>query len=430
MQGLEGTAISGNRDDFSAHVWRMTAPELTPSQKAIVRNADWFMSHERTDGFIDLPGDEFYGVRGDATLNGHSVTARMMAWVLTGEASYRQSAEKTLDWLAARQDAAGGWGRHAAFTLDAAQCVFEGFNTYQTLTGNRRHEQVLIRAARRMITGTLAPDGTLRLPGLIEVGEYAFFSLLAWKTTGDDDFHAAAEKIVAHLTANFVAKEGFWRPYDPAHIRTGVAARLVRPPLRWAAQTLPMRGRWMAKFSEHLAGYAVNGSRPQYAMSLMDAEALLPTHDGSCAFPELREQTKAAIAWAESHCAGPFPGSLVESRPVASNEAVFPLQIINDSEMAALWPSCCLLLAYCGLKDPEYRDRAAKTADWILSMQDATGGFSNFQRPDGRRLPLQSGNANFYACLALWVFEEVFGTGPRLYTTMSASPSPYRELKP
>ena len=52
----------------------------------------------------------------------------------------------------------------------------------------------------------------------------------------------------------------------------------------------------MAKFSEHLAGYAVNGSRPQYSMSLMDAEALLPTHDGSCAFPELREQTKAAIA--------------------------------------------------------------------------------------------------------------------------------------
>lgn len=158
MQGLEGTAISGNRDEFSALAWRMTAPELTPCQKAIVRNADWFVAHERTDGFIDLPGDEFYGVRGDATLNGHSVTARMMAWVLTGEASYRQSAEKTLDWLAERQDAAGGWGRHAAFTLDAAQCVFEGFNTYQTLTGDRRHEQVLIRAARRMITGTLAPD--------------------------------------------------------------------------------------------------------------------------------------------------------------------------------------------------------------------------------------------------------------------------------
>ncbi len=187
--------------------------------------------------------------------------------------------------------------------------------------------------------------------------------------------------------------------------------------VRWAARVLPLKGPLIAKLSEHLAGYAVVDGYPQYSMSLMDAEALLAAHDGSCSFPTLHAQTEAAVGWAEVYCPGPFAGSLVESRSVPPSRAVFPLPIINDSTLAALWPASCLLLAYCALKDTKYRKKTVETVDWILSMQDRQGGFYNFQHPGGDYLPIQSGNVNFYACLALWVFEEVFENGPLLYTS-------------
>jgi hypothetical protein len=170
-----------------------------------------------------------------------------------------------------------------------------------------------------------------------------------------------------------------------------------------------MRGRLMARLADHLLAFVAGTSRPQYSMSLMDAEALLDTRDGSCAFPHLHEQTVRAVEWATKNCAGPFPGSLVESRPTRGAEQVYPVPILNDSQTAALWPSTCLLLAYCALDEPVYRDRARATADWILTTQDETGAFHNFQKPDGTFLPLCSGNVNFYASLALWTFIEIYG---------------------
>jgi len=60
------------------------------------------------------------------------------------------------------------------------------------------------------------------------------------------------------------------------------------------------------------------------------------------------------------------------------------------------------------MNDSQYRAEAKQTADWILSVQDEKGGFYNFQRPDGTTLPLQSGNVNFYASMALWLYNEVY----------------------
>ena len=152
-------------------------------------------------------------------------------------------------------------------------------------------------------------------------------------------------------------------------------------------------------------------SHAQYSMSLMDAEALLDTLDRSCAFPRLRQQTQAAIAWAEKHCPGPFAGSLVESRQMDGKPDVYPLPIINDTRAAALWPTTCLLIAYCGLNDEAYRTKARNVADWILSVQDEKGGFSNFVDPDGSPRALQSGKVNFYASMALWLFNEIYNDG-------------------
>ncbi len=146
-------------------------------------------------------------------------------------------------------------------------------------------------------------------------------------------------------------------------------------------------------------------------MSLMDAEALLDTLDGSCSFPRLKEQTRAAIAWVEARCRGPFPGSLVESRQLDHCAPVYPIAIINDTRMAALWPTTCLLIAYCALNDRAYAAKAREIADWILTLQDERGGFSNFQNPDGSMRRLQSGNVNFYASMALWLFNEVYNNG-------------------
>jgi hypothetical protein len=376
-----------------------------------VRNADWFISRQAREGWIDAEGDEFYGIRGDATLVGHSVTVRCYASALTALDGYLDSARRSLDWLAARQDSSGGWRRFSAFTLDGAQCVFEGFNSYQQITGDRRYESVLIRAADRMMRGTLDSDGGLRLANIIEVGEYAHFALLAWKTTGKAQFREAAECILAHIERNFDENEGFWRPFDVAHLRHDLPARLLRPALRFSMLHLPLRGRMVARLSEHLAPFVVGNSHAQYAMSLMDGEALLDTLDRSCAFPRLREQTRAAIAWAETHCRGPFPGSLVEAKQTDGEDCVYPVPVLNDTRLAALWPTTCLLIAYCGMNDKAYQTRARLTADWILTVQDKRGGFSNFQAPDGVVKPLQSGNVNFYASLALWLFNEVYNHG-------------------
>jgi hypothetical protein len=384
---------------------------LNPYEQAIVRNADWFISRQSREGYIDADGDEFYGIRGDATLVGHSVTVRCYAGSLSASERYIDSARKSLDWLAARQDANGGWRDYSAFTLDGAQCVFEGFNTYEKTSGDRRYRHVLVKAADRMIAGTLANDGSLRLSDIIEIGEYAHFALLAWKTTSEPRFKIAGERILAHIERNFDEGQGIWRPFDMAKVRNDVLARMLRPILRSAMLHLPLHGRLVARFSEHLAPFAVIDSHPQYAMSLMDTEALLDTLDGSCDFPRLKQQTQAAIDWAERHCPGPFAGSLVESKQMNGRPAVYPIPIINDTHAAALWPTTCLLIAYCGMNDDAYRAKAQSVADWILTVQDESGGFSNFQDPDGSTQGLQSGNVNFYASMALWLFNEIYGNG-------------------
>ncbi len=390
---------------------------LNRYERAITGNADWFMAHQTRAGFVDVEGDEFYGLRGDATLIGHAVSVWMYAWALTGEARYRAAALSSLEWLAERQDARGGWRHHAAFTLDGAQCVFEGFNTFYRLTGDDHFRTTLARAARRMVSGTIDARGRLLLPNIIEIGEYAHFSLLAWKTLGDMAFRRAGETILGHIVRNFDEEAGYWYPFDREGIRSDPLARLVRPPLRWSTRVLRLRGRVVARMAEHLLPIIVGRVQPQYAMNMMDAEALLDTLDGSCSFPTLERQTERAIAWVTKHCRGPFPGSLVESVKAKTRDRVFPVPLINDSEMAALWPTSCLLLAYCGLRDRRYEADARRTADWIVSMQGAGGGFYNFRRPDGRPLALQSGNVNFYAAMALWVYNEVYENGAvKLFT--------------
>ncbi|RMF40027.1 MAG: hypothetical protein D6754_04160, partial [Alphaproteobacteria bacterium] len=325
--------------------------DFNPYQRAIIRNADWFIAHQSGAGAIDLEGDEFYAVRGDATLVGHSVTVRMYAHALTGAAEYRDSARASLEWLAERQDAQGGWKHHAAFTLDGAQCVFEGFDTYRRISGEERFADTALRAARRMVSGTIDAEGRLLLPNIIEIGEYAHFALLAWKSTGLAEFRTAAETILGHIQRNFDAQTGCWRPFDAAAIRRDLPARLIRPLLRFSAGALPLRGRLMARMADRMLPLIVGESHAQYAMSMMDAEALLDTLDGSCRFPELRAQTATAIGWVTTHCAGPFPGSVVESCPPQGGRNTYPVRLLNDTKMAALWPAACLLLACCGMND-------------------------------------------------------------------------------
>ncbi len=382
--------------------------KLNKYEKAIVRNANWFITNQREEGFIDMEGDEFYGIRGDATLIGHSVTVRMYAYALTGDSKYLNAAEKSLDWLKERQDAEGGWRDYAGYTLDAAQCVFEGFNTYQSISGNSKYNDTLRRAASRMVNGTIGMSGELLLANIIEIGEYAHFSLLAWKTTGETKFKEAAETILDYIQNNYDETEGFWNPYDKNQ-KTPFLAPIVRPVLRGSMRIFPPKGRLLARISDSLIPYVTSQTHPQYSMSLMDSEALLDTLDGSCSFPVLAKQTDKAIEWVKTHCPGPFPGTLVESRPEPPARRVYPIAIINDTKMAAAWPTSLLLLAYCGLRDGRYAEAAACTADWLVTIQDENGGFFNFQKPDGSFLDLQSGNVNFYISMALWIFNEVYG---------------------
>lgn len=391
--------------------------DLNKYEQAIVNNAVWFMLNQTHEGFINVAGDEFYGVKGDATLIGHSVTIRMYAHALTNEQKYSDSAQASLKWLADRQDINGGWKNHSAYTLDAAQCVFEGFNTYQIISGDNRFKETLSKAARRMIAGTIDMNGHLLLPNIIEIGEYAHFSLLAWKTIGDEYFKQSAEKILSHIYRNFDKRQGYWYPFDSGSIRSDLQARLIRPILRWTTDKLQLKGRIVARMADNILPLVVGKSHLQYSMNMMDAEVLLDTLDGSCDFPKLRIQTEAAINWVKKNCIGPYPGSLVESKSMTNEKNTYPVRIINNTEMAALWPSACLLLAYCGMNDNQYREEAKRTADWILSVQDEKGGFFNFQKPDRSTLPLQSGNVNFYASMALWLYNEVYEKSPvKLFT--------------
>jgi hypothetical protein len=399
---------------------------LNAYELAILRNAEWFISRQREEGYIDAEGDEFYGIRGDATLVGHSVTVRMYAYALTGRERFLVSARRSLEWLAARQDVAGGWKRHAAYTLDGAQCVFEGFNTYRQLTRDPQFDDSLTRAADRMISGTVDDNGDLMLLNIIEIGEYAHFSMLAWKTTGDERYRRSGEAILGHIMRNFDEDEGFWCPFDRnAQLTPGqrFARRAIGQILRGSVRALPIRGRRAARLAEHLLPLVAASSRPQYSMSLMDAEVLIDTLDDSCSFPELRRQTTRAIDWVLKHCRGPTPGTVVESRPTRQREHVYPLAIVNDTELAATWPTSCLLLAYCGLNEARYREAATQVADWLVSIQDEHGAFYNFQKPDGTFLPLQSGNVNFYASMSLWVYNEVYGDGPKLLTRRNGQPA-------
>lgn len=399
--------------------------DLDPYQQAIVRNAEWFLGRQREEGYIDADGDEFYGVRGDATLVGHSASVRLYAYALTQDTRFLDSARRSLEWLTARQDKNGGWKGHSAFTLDGAQCVFEGFNTYRQLLQDTRFDAILIRAADRMAAGALDRDGRLKLPNIIEIGEYAHFAMLAYKTTGFPRFRAASERILMHILTNFDDAEGYWCPYDRHHVEHAgarVTRMLAGPILRAVTRRLGPRGRLAARVADHLLPFVTIRSRPQYALSLMDTELLIDTLDGSCAFPELYAQAVRAVRWATRHCAGPFPGSLVESRPTPARDHVYPVEILNDSTTAATWPTACLLIAYCGLRAESLRAPAAQVADYLRSVQDARGGFFNFQNTDGTFRPLQSGNVNFYVSMALWLFGEVYGGGPWLITRPSAHP--------
>ena len=385
-------------------------------EQAIIKNADWFIVNQKKEGYIDLEGDEFYGVKGDASLIGHSVTIRMYAYALTKDKNYLKSAQKSLQWLAERQDMEGGWKKHAGFTLDAAQCVFEGFNTYQNISGDTQYQKTLKKAAERMIKGTIDEKGNLLLPNIIEIGEYAHFSLLAWKSTGEEKFKQAAEAILEHIYNNFDEEEGFWNPYDK-NKKTPFCSFLIRPVLRWSIKTFPFKGKLIAKLSGRLLPFVAAETHPQYSMSLMDAEALLDTLDNSCSYPKLNKQTRSAVKWVKKYCKGPFSGSLVESKITETNKQVYPLKIINDTSMAAAWPTSCLLLAYCGLNDEEYKKEAKQTADYLISLQDKKGGFYNFQKPDGNFLLLQSGNVNFYVSMALMAYNEVYENGKvKLFT--------------
>ncbi len=109
---------------------------------------------------------------------------------------------------------------------------------------------------------------------------------------------------------------------------------------------------------------------------------------------------------------------MVESCDTGGRAGVYPMAILNDTQTAALWPTACLLIAYCGLHDEACKKPARRVADWIFSMQDKKGGFSNFRTPDGTSRRLQSGNVNFYGSIALWLFNEVYNSGRiKLFTS-------------
>ena len=173
-----------------------------------------------------------------------------------------------------------------------------------------------------------------------------------------------------------------------------------------------MKGKTIAKISEFMLPLVMKGRGPQYSLGMMDAEALLDTHDGSLALPGLRDQTARAITWVETHCKGPVAGSLVESKDVPAREAVYPLRSINNTENASLWPTAAYLLALVGMKDANvYGIRARQVRGlhrldagrrrWLWTHQDAAG----------KRFGEKYGNINFYGSVSLWYFNSIYERG-------------------
>lgn len=376
-------------------------------EASIVRNAEWLVAIEDGSGFIDLPADEYYGVRGDATLIGHAISIRLYGWILSGENRLLESALRSARWLAARQDNLGGWKRDAAYALDAAQCVQEGFYNYERLTGDREFHQTYLRAVDRMIRGTVDSGDKLLIGNLIECGEYAHFCFQAWKQTSVDRFRLAGESILRSIIANFDEAEGFWNTAVETKIHPVFAALrpVLRPLIRASAARWNLKGKRVAWLSGHAFPLVVKGCGPQYSLGLMAAESLLDALDGGLDLRALRGQTERAIEWAETNCRGPAPGSLVESKVVPHGQEIYPIKVINDTVNASLYPTATYLLALVGMNDANrYGASARTTADWIVSMQDQDGGFFAHQRPDRSRFGEKFGNINFYASTSLWTY--------------------------
>ena len=387
---------------------------LNRYEQAIVRNADFFMAMQDARGFINIPADEYYGVPGDASLIGHAMSIRTYAWVLSGDAKYLESAKQSARFLAERQDEKGGWHNDAGYSLDAAQCVMEGFVTYQRLSGDRTFHDVMVKAADRMISGTVTPDGKPLIGNLTECGEYAHHAFLAWKQSGLERHKKGGEQILKNIMEHFDDAQGYWdTAVEPeTSPAMGVLKPCLNPILRLAVAHSHLKGKTIAQISEFMLPLVMKGHGPQYSLGMMDAEALLDTHDGSLSLPGLREQVVRAVAWVEAHCRGPVPGSLVESKQVPASEAVYPLQSINDSENASLWPTAAYLLGLVGLKDQAtYGARATQVADWLVSMQDGDGGLLTHQDAAGKRFGEKYGNINFYGSVALWYFNAVYQRG-------------------
>ncbi len=387
---------------------------LNRYEQSIVRNADFFMAMQDESGFIKIPADEYYGVAGDASLIGHAMSIRTYAWVLTGEAKYLESARKSAVFLAERQDEKGGWHHDAGYSLDAAQCVMEGFLTYERLSRDDRFHDVFVRAADRMISGTVTLEGAPLIGNLTECGEYAHFAFMAWKQSGLERHRRGAEAILKNIMDSFDEDAGYWNTAVEPEIGPVMSALkpVLNPILRVAVAHSNMKGKTIAKISEFMLPLVMKGHAPQYSLGMMDAESLLDTHDGSLELPRLRDQTARAIKWVETHCAGPVPGSLVESKAVPAADAVYPLSSINNSENASLWPTAAYLLALVGMKDrAAYEARARKVADWICSMQDDDGGLWTHQDASGRRFGEKYGNINFYGSVSLWYFNAVYERG-------------------
>lgn len=381
--------------------------EFDQVARAITANARWFNARQDEDGFIRVPADEYYGIPGDASLIGHSVSVRIYAWRLTGDESFLVTARRSLEWLASRQDERGGWRNDAGFALDAAQCVTEGLCTHERLTGDARFHETLVRAADRMIEGTITSAGDLRIGNIIECGEYAHFSFLAWKQTGLERHKEGGQAIVRAIEANFDEQEGYWNTaIEPEMSPLMAAGRpILNPVVRACAARLDLKGKTVARIVGDMLPLVIKGKGPQYALGFMDAESLLDQEKGRLEFPELRRQTARAIEWAERSCRGPAAGSLTESKRVPAGEEVYPVRVINDTENASLFPTSAYLMALVGMNDPlTYGDRAQETANWILAMQDNDGGFLTHEAPDGRRYGQKYGNINFYATSALWSY--------------------------
>ncbi len=387
---------------------------LNSYENSIVGNAEWFTAMQDDSGFVRVLADEYYGVPGDASLVGHAMSVRSYAWVLTGEQRFKDSALASAHWLADRQDDRGGWHNDAGYALDAAQCVMEGFCTYERLTGDRQFHETMVRAADRMISDTVDDDGRPLIGNLTEVGEYAHHSFLAWKQTGLERHCAGGLAILKNIMDNFDDTEGYWNTAVEPDMNPILdkLKPVLSPILRTSVARLDMKGKTVAKISELMLPLVMRGRGPQYSLGMMDAEGLLDTLDGKLELPGLSDQTARAVEWVEKNCPGPVPGSFVESKKVPEGEGVFPLKAINDSENASLWPTADYLLALVGMNDAStYAGRAQVVADWIVSMQDDKGGFWTHQRRNGERFGQMYGNINFYGATSLWYYNHVYVRG-------------------